>query len=123
MLTLAPPIEVHLEFGFGEPDFQCMHPVAQHSRLTQLHLTRRPFVGNFFRNHLPTNHKFSKFARVIAVKSYSSEIQNYQWVIYVHREITYQTPLGSVSCRFMSISDRTGTLVGTCMHTRLHVYF
>ena len=77
--------------------------------------------ANFVRNDLPTNHTSSNFARVTAVNGYSSEIPNHQGIFYVHPELTHGSSLGSVSCRFTSISDRTGTHVGTCMHTRLHV--
>ena len=77
--------------------------------------------ANFVRNDLPTNHTSSNFARVTAVNGYSSEIPNHQGIFYVHPELTHGSSLGSVLCRFTSISDRTGTHVGTCMHTRLHV--
>ena len=77
--------------------------------------------ANFVRNDLPTNHTSSNFARVTAVNGYSSEIPNHQGIFYVHPELTHGSSLGSVSCRFTSISDRTSTHVGTCMHTGLHV--
>ena len=68
--------------------------------------------ANFVRNDLPTNHTSSNFARVTAVNGYSSEIPNHQGIFYVHPELTHGSSLGSVSCRFTSISDRTGTHVG-----------
>ena len=50
-----------------------------------------------------------------------AQCPNHQGIFYVHPELTHGSSLSSVSCRFTSISDRTGTHVGTCMHTRLHV--
>ena len=69
---------------------------------------------SFVKNGLPTHHASSNFARVTAVNGYSSEIPNHQGIFYVHPEITHGAPLGSVSCRFTSISDRTST--PQCMH-------
>ena len=116
-----------LDLDFGENAGYCTrisHICTLQLSIVHLHSSTLRDVllwANFVRNDLPTNHTSSNFARVTAVNGYSSEIPNHQGIFYVRPEITHGSSLGSVSCRFTSISDRTGTHVGTCMHTRLHV--